>query len=129
MLHLRGYKYEWDLIQIPFFLDPETGKDITLESSKRLLADKVREALLSPQHVKGHSLRIGGATAYENSPDGGSITAGFLGLWASGARRAYMHAYRPPLELTGLAVARESQTVLAVRPGPVAAYAQAQVPR
>lgn len=35
-----------------------------------------------------------------------------------------MHAYRRPLELAGLAVAREEGEKLAIRPGPLGAYAQ-----
>lgn len=71
---------------------------------------------------------IDGAKAYPNSPSGGAINAGFLGLWASGARWAYMHAYRKSLWIAGVAVARETGDTLAMRPGPVAAYAQRNAP-
>lgn len=129
MLHLRGYNDEWDILTTPKFLEPDTGKEVPLSSSRRMLAEKVREAGLSPQHVKGHSIRIVVATAYANSPEDRSIMAEFTRLWASGARWAYMHDYRRPLELSGLAVARETVVVLAVRPGLVSAYAEGKEPR
>lgn len=109
--------------------DLDTVKEITIVSSRKLLEAKVKEAGPSPQHIKGHSLRIGGATAYAKSPEGGSITAGFLGLWASEARWTHMHAYRRPLELAGLAVARETGAKLAVTSGLVGSYAQGNATR
>lgn len=127
-LHMRGDKDYWDLLNTPLFLDPNTGNEVTIASSRKMLAQKVKEVGLSPQHVKSHSLRIGGATADENSPNCRLITVVFLCLWASGARLAYIHVYRCPLELAGLAVARETGADLAVRPGPVGAYEQGQTP-
>lgn len=129
MLHKRAYSDDWGHVNIPLFLDPDTGKEVTINASRNMLSTKVREAGLTPDHMKGHSLRIGGATAYANSPSGGSVTSGFLGLWASGARWSYMHAYRRPLELAGLAVGKETVATLATRPGPVRAYAQGTAPR
>lgn len=106
MLPKRGYRDDWDHINIPLFKDPDNGKEITIANSRMMLEAKVKEADISPQHIKGHSLRNGGATEYANWPEGGSITPGFLGLWSSGARWRYIHAYRRPLEMTGLAVAK-----------------------
>lgn len=86
LTHKMGYCDDWDHLNVPLLLDPDTGKEVTISSSRTMLAMKVREADLSPQHIKRHSLRIGGATAYENSREGGSITVVLLGLWESGAR-------------------------------------------
>lgn len=77
---------------------------------------KVQEVRLSLKHFKGHSLKIGGATNYAETPEVGLITAGILGLWASRARWSYMHSYQRPLELAGLAVARESGVEVVVSP-------------
>lgn len=79
LLHKRGYQDDWDHINIPLFLYPDNRKEITIASSRKMLEVKVKEACLSPQHIKCHSLRICGRTAYANLPEGGSITAGFLG--------------------------------------------------
>lgn len=49
-----------------YFFDSDAGKEVKLFRSRLMLVEKVREAGLSPQHVKRHSLRIGGATAYAN---------------------------------------------------------------
>lgn len=108
--HKRGYRDVWDHHNTQLFMDPDTGKEITIASSRKLLAMKLREAGISPKHIKSHSLRIKGreGTAYAKSPEGCSITAGFLGLWSLGARWSYMNAYRRPIELAGLEVAREA---------------------
>lgn len=50
-----------------WFLDPDKGKEVTIASSSKLLAAKMREAGISTQHIKGNSLRISGDTAYGNS--------------------------------------------------------------
>lgn len=128
-LHNRVNKDDWDHVNTPLFLNPDTVKDLTITASLSMLKSKVREAVLSQTHIKGHSLRIEGATAYANSTSGGAINAGFLGLWASGARCNYMDAYRRSLELAGLAVSRETGVVLATRPGPVGTYAQDAAPK
>lgn len=78
LLHKRGYKDDWDHINTSLFEDPETGKEVTIAISRKFLEEKVIEAGLLPQNIKGNSLRIGGATAYANSPKSGSITAGVL---------------------------------------------------
>lgn len=114
-------------MQLPPFWDPDSNKEITLACSRRYLAKKIKEAGLSPQHIRGQSRGIGGATAYANSPNGGATTAAFLGLWESGAGWIYMHAYRRPLEMAGVAVERESGDTL-VRLGPVSKYAQGSAP-
>lgn len=63
MLNMRGYKDDWDFAPTLLFLNHSTGKEINIASSRKLLAQKVKEAVLLEQHVKGHSLRIGGATS------------------------------------------------------------------
>lgn len=128
LFHKREYRNDWDHLSIPLFLDPDTGKEITIARSRKMLAMKAQEAGLSLYHIKGHSLRIGGATEYANTPEGCSITASFLDLRVSRAGCSYMHAYWSPLELAGLAVERESGVELAVRPGPVGTYAQGKDP-
>lgn len=84
-VHMLRYKDDWDLLNTPLFVDPESGKKITIPSSRKYLAEKEKRAGLSPQHINGHSLIVGVATAYSNSPQDVSITAGFLCVWASGA--------------------------------------------
>lgn len=80
ILHTRGIKEGGPVTKLPLFLDPETGKEVKIAASHIYLARKVKQAGLSPEHVRGHFLRIVGATAYDNSPSGGAITVGFLGL-------------------------------------------------
>lgn len=53
-----------------------------------------------------HSFRVGGAAAYANSPSGGAMVAGFMGLWKSKAQLDYMYACRPTVEATGVEIGR-----------------------
>lgn len=69
----------------PLFAD-EGGREITIAESRRWLNRKVEEAVFGDAFIKNHSLRIGGATTYENSPERGALTAVSIGLWTSVAR-------------------------------------------
>lgn len=80
----------------------------------QLLLEDFKEAGLPKQDGKEFLLRIGDATTYANALEVVSTTAGFLGLWASNAIWAYVHAYRRLLELRGLAVAEEAGKYSAV---------------
>lgn len=44
------------------------------------------------------SLRIGGVTAYTNSPSRGELEECFMGLWLSNTKYDYMHVSRDKLE-------------------------------
>lgn len=88
-LNVRGWREKSD----PLFLDYKTGKEVTLATSRKKLAEKVKEAGLSEKFMKGHSLLIGAASAYANSSAAGPATASFMGFWTSGARWDYMQAY------------------------------------
>lgn len=101
---------------------------MTAAASRKKLAEKVEEAGLSGKFIKGHSLRIGGASAYDNSSTAGAATAGFMGFWTSGARWDYMHAYEDTLEKAGVAIARVKGSNLAVRPGAVSSYSGGAAP-
>lgn len=105
LIHKWGFRDVWDSINIPLFEGTDTGKEITITSSGKMMEGNVKEAVLSSQHIKDHSLRIGGAKSYATFPRGGSIIPGLLGPWASGVKRTYMHAHWLPLELARLAVA------------------------
>lgn len=49
---------------------------------------------MSLLHTEISSLSIGKASTYTNFPEFESITTKFVGLWASGSWRTYMHAYK-----------------------------------
>lgn len=65
---------------------------MSLAYSRRELSKRVELAGLSKELIEGHSLIIGGATAYAISLAADVSTAGFMSLWASGARLDYMNA-------------------------------------
>lgn len=86
MLTNRGH-YEKD---DPLFIYPNTRKEVTIAASKRKLAKRVEEAGFSGKFIEGHSLRIGGSSAYANYGAAGPATAGFMGFWTLGSRCDYM---------------------------------------
>lgn len=52
MHHLRGFKHQWDLINTPLLWNPNAGKDVTIERSRKRLAQKVKEVGLSQKNFK-----------------------------------------------------------------------------
>ncbi len=111
--------------QNPLFRDPRTGLELTYEDAARELK---RLLLLIGESALAHglhSLRRGGATAVANDDAGGSLTAGFMGHWASNAKFGYMFALRQKVERAALAIGRAHRDAgpVAVRPGPVNSYA------
>jgi len=70
-------------------------------------------------------LRRGGATAVANDAEGGYLTAGFMGTWASHARDGYIFALRRRVERAAWSIGRSAAEPgpLALRPGPVGQYA------
>lgn len=122
MLSMRS-KTETIETNVPLFCDPFSGKKMNLITASNYFSKKLEKSELSQLSLKGHSLRIGGATAYVNSGPDDCATAGFMGLWASSAKWRYMHAYQETLERVTLQVGRQIEGTLAVTPGPVANYA------
>jgi len=113
-----------DLTTLALFLDPATGQELTYEAAAR---DLRRLLLLSGEATLAnglHSLRRGGATSVANAEDGGSLTAGFMGHWASDAKYGYMFALRQRVEGAALLIGRAHREAgpVAVRPGPVSCY-------
>lgn len=75
-----------------------------------------------PELASGtHSLRIGGATTA--AALGGSYLAGCMGLWTSSSMHRYMWGMRDQIEAVASQMAIRDLGPVAVRPGPVAAYA------
>lgn len=93
-----------------------------------MLKREIDHARLSNKVIKGHSLRIGGATAYANSAEGGALTAGFMGLWASGSRWTCIQAYERPLERAGVDIGIESIMKLSKRTAVLGTYAAGLAP-
>ena len=112
--------------KILFSGTPGPGLELTYEDSARELE---RLLLLIGESALAHglhSLRRGGATAVANDDAGGSLTAGFMGHWASNAEFGYMFALRQKVERAALAIGRVHRDAIpvAVRPGPVNSYSR-----
>lgn len=120
---LASDKVGGDQTSIPLFRDKRSGEEISYELSKRRLKEVLIAAGLRYLATGCHCLRIGGATAYANYPNGGELVAGYMGLWVSGARFRYMHGCNGLLERAGLSVGKERGDTLSSRPGPVSSYA------
>lgn len=65
MVELRG-KVITDRKYYPLVQEEQTGNQISLTNSRRELAKIIEHARIPKALIKGHSLRIGGATAYDN---------------------------------------------------------------
>lgn len=125
ILHmLKNDVVKGDQSTVPLFRDKETNREISYTYAKQRLKDVLIMAGLRSLATGIHSLRIGGATAYCNSPNGGEIVAGYMGLWVSDAKYAYFHGCNGLLEKAGYSIAREVGDTPAVRPGPVSTYAR-----
>ena len=105
----------------PLFREPLTGMELRYKTAahelKRLLV-----LIGEPALANGvHSLRRGGATVVANDGAGGSLTAGFMGHWASNAKFGYTFALRQKEERAAMAIGRAHRDTgpVAVRPGPV----------
>lgn len=107
---------------VPLFLDPATGMELTYTDAAADLKRLLRDAGFHDLSLQLHSLRIGGATCA--AEHGGQYVAGSLGCWTSSSQYRYVHAMRDPIEKACYAMARAESGVLAVRPGPQAAYAR-----
>lgn len=82
--------------ETPIFRNQD-GEEISYEESNKELAKASNEANLSDLALDTHLLRIGGATAYANSPSGGELVAGFMELWLTNPKYDYMHATQEKL--------------------------------
>ena len=119
---ISGDDHRGDPAQTPLFRDPRTGRELTYELSRKWLSIMAERAGFKDIGQHTHSLRIGGATAYANSPSGGELCASMMGLWRSAARNRYLHAGEQWMERAGTAIGRETGQTMAGRPGPVAGY-------
>lgn len=88
----------------------------------------MKEAGLSSAYIKAHFLRIGGATAYENSAATIAATEGFVGFWFWGAIGDHSARTNSSWKKAAVAVGRESKSMLVVRQGPVSGYAEGITP-
>lgn len=119
---LKGMPCDAPLEELPLFLDPATGAELTYETASKELRGHLT-ASGYPELARGtHSLRIGGATSAASV--GGEFVAGCMGLWSSTSRHRYMWAMRGQIEKAGLAMGSTSLGPLAERPGPLATYAR-----
>ena len=110
--------------QVPLFRDPVTGRELTYTLAFSELRRLLEAAGVSVLASGLHSLRRGGATAVANHADGGHLTSGFMGTWASAAQDGYLFAMRRRAERVASAIAAPQADAgpLAVRPGSVVAY-------
>lgn len=97
------------------------GKDVKYGESNNLLKSELEDANLRKFASNTHSLRIGGATAYANPPNGGAL-GGIHGLWFSNANYDYLHAAQAKFESAGNVIAREKGESIVTRAGPVRSY-------
>ena len=106
----------------PLFTDPDTGNELSYSDAAHELKSLLHDCGFAELATGLHSLRIGGATCA--AAQGGDYVAGCLGLWSSNTKYSYLYTMRDTLEDTCFKMSRGVSGPLAVRPGPVSAYAQ-----
>jgi hypothetical protein len=111
-----------DLAQVPLFLDPATGRELTYRDASCELREHLTACGFKELASGLHSLRIGGSTCAAD--EGGDLASAFCGKWAGSSRHKYQHALRDKIERDTYRMARAPGGVLAVRPGPVSSYAR-----
>jgi len=122
---LEGDPQEGCPPQHPLFRDPDSGDELTYVATSEMLRSLLLQIGADTLAAGLHSLRRGGATAVANDTAGGALTAGFMRHWASDAKYQYMYALRQNVERAALSIghAHTETGPLALRPGPVSAYA------
>lgn len=76
----------------PLFQDRTTGNEVTYGASKSRLIKSIHDAVIDMEGLSSHSLRVGGATPFANSPEGGYFVSGCMDLWRSHAGDVYIHS-------------------------------------
>ena len=117
--------------QIPLFVDPGTGLELTYAAVAAFLDYWLTEAGFPELATGTHALRAGGATCVANLCADGSLLAGLMGNWSSSAKYQYVWSMRHLLEGAAREIgrARTVPLALAARSGPVGTYAAGRVPR
>lgn len=64
----------------PLFRKQGTGEEVMYEESRACMEREMRRAEIYQDGLSPHSLRVGGATAYGNSTDGGELVEEYMGL-------------------------------------------------
>lgn len=118
-LIVEGDREDEGAERVVLFRDPTTGCEVFYEASASALRRVLCRAGYPELASRTHSLRIWGGTVYANSPSGGELYDGFMGLWRSEARLDFLHACAPRLEADGVLIGRESEMELAEKPGAV----------
>ena len=105
--------------QVPLFVDPCTGCEITYRALSSFLDYWLRHAGY-PERATGTHAPHFGATSVANLCADGALLSGLMGSWTSTTKYRYVWAMRHRVEETARTIARPSLArELAVRPGPV----------
>lgn len=107
----------------PLFRKDHTETEVTYEEARAALSREITAAVIDTAGHSPHSLRVGGSIAYANSPNGGELVAGYMGLWTSKAGDGYLRAGSQVLELAGWSIGLEVGDACVLRPGAVYIYA------
>jgi hypothetical protein len=128
---LRGDPRTGPANQIPLFVDPRTGVEVTYAAVAAFLDFWLSRAGFPELATGTHALRAGGATSVANLCADGSLLAGLMGNWSSSAKYQYVWVMRHRVEGAAREIGRPRAVplVLAARPGPVGLFAAGRAPR
>jgi hypothetical protein len=106
--------------QVPLFVDPAAGLEITYFALSSFLDYWLRRAGCPELATGTHALRIGGKTGVANLCADGALLTGLMGSWTSTTKYRYVWAMRHRVKEAARTTARPYLACeLAGRPGPV----------
>jgi hypothetical protein len=95
----------------PVFYTPKTGREITYDQCRACLISEAPHCGIPVPAARCQSLRKGGNSAAIDDPNGGEITAAFMGHWkhrATSSQSRYSFGLRARTERTATSMARAS---------------------
>jgi hypothetical protein len=95
----------------PVFYTPKTGREITYDQCRARLIAEAERCGIPVAAARCQSLRKGGNSAAIDDPNGGEITAAFMGHWkhrATSSQSRYSFGLRARTERTAASMARAS---------------------
>lgn len=108
-LRLRAGDFNGAAADFPVFHTPNTGREITYAAARNRLIAEAPRCGIPPAAALCQSLRKGGNSAAIDDPNGGEITAAFMGHWkhhTTSSQSRYSFGLRARTERTAVSMAR-----------------------
>jgi hypothetical protein len=114
-LRLRAGDFKGADGDFPVFYTPKTRRELTYDECRARLIVEAPRCGIPPAAAFCHSFRKGGNSAAIDDPNGGEITAAFMGHWkhrATSSQSRYSFGLRARTEKTAVSMARTSAQMI-----------------